>query len=298
MFSRFTFRMSKWTYDELACTKPSKKKTHHRWVDYLTFELIYDPTDDSKPYCLLCCTYLCNCSIHEVRKVGRHLRTLRSKFTEKPLEYYRLLKEQKLKARQELPCRNSHRPAWMNTDSMLVVNFLLRSLDHSLTGKSFWSQSVTMYLRTVQNKFDWELAMLPPSVMTLFTTARTELLMISQHNWLQSSKDKNFHYSWMRQQFESVKLFFWHVLGSSTVQASLFFFFHSPPVCKTCIVWLRNAGLKIVFHKIMLYPLLWISAPTMMGQHKGVLRLLKDDNPDVLTVHWTFHSQREFGSKD
>ena len=32
-------------------------------------------------------------------------------------------------------------------------------------------------------------------------------------------------------------------------------------------------------------------APTMMGRRNGVLKLLKDDNPDMITVHCMIHRE-------
>ena len=88
-------------FSEQLTSENSTKKVRQYSADYLNFGFVRDVTDETKPYCLLCCNSLCNDSMRPTKLVGHLKNSGHPEHSEKPLEYFKRLNDQNLKSKQK-----------------------------------------------------------------------------------------------------------------------------------------------------------------------------------------------------
>ena len=82
-----------------STTNRKREKTRVYSASYLKLGFLPDGADETKPYCLLCCKFLCSDSMRN-KKLEDHQKNVYLEHAEKPLEYIHRLIEHRQKNKQ------------------------------------------------------------------------------------------------------------------------------------------------------------------------------------------------------
>lgn len=297
----FLRKMSKRKATE-QISKANKKKVRQYSVEYLKFGFVSDITDPTKPYCLSCRKSFCNDSMRPV-KLEEHFKNAHPEHKSKPLDYF---KAQRDKA-------NASKSKEQKVDSMFKtgstiyerglyasyeLSFLLAKHTRPHTdGEHIIKPAIQIYLRTMQEnkRPTQELNALPLSNDTvrrrideIGDDLESQLVSILQKTKFSLALDE----STVRDS-ECLLLGYARFIHDSEFVEEMLF-------CKSMTTTTTAQDIYSVVKNYLTeknIPILNIvstaadGAPTMMGHRNGVLKLLKDDNPDMITVHCVVHRE-------
>ena len=235
-------------------------------------------------------------------KLVGHLKSVHPEHSEKPLEYFKRLNDQNLNKQKSLDTMLKTQIS-MNERGLQAsyeLSFLLarKSRPHT-DGEELLKPAFEIYLRTIQDNkgANRELATLPLSndtvshrINEIADYVRMQFTTILQTTNFSLAFDE----STIRDS-EAILLAYARFIHNSKFMEEMMFC--ESLTTKTTARDIYNLVKKYLIDNHIpttnLVSTAADGAPTMMGRHKGLLKLLKEDNPDMMTVHCIIH--REFG---
>ena len=278
----------------------TKGKTRLYSAKYLKLGFVPDDADETKPFCLLCCKSLCNDSMRN-QKLEDHLKNVHSEHAEKPLEYFQLLNKQRQKNQQKTLTSMFKVQSNLNKRGLQAsyeLSFLLAKKSRPHTdGEELLKPAFAIYHRTMLDSgaAGHQLASLPLSNDTvrrrideIAIDVKSQLTDILRNTKFSLALDE----STVRDSEALLLSYVRFKQGSEFVEE-----IHFCESLKT-ITTARDiyAVVKQYFieNSIPISNLISVAAdgaPAMMGRHNGVLKLLKNDNPSIMTVHCIIHRE-------
>ncbi|XP_076817976.1 SCAN domain-containing protein 3-like [Clavelina lepadiformis] len=281
-----------------------RKRTRVYSVSYLKLGFVPDSTDETKPYCLLCCKSLCNDSMRN-QKLEDHVKNVHSEHAGKPLEYFQRLNEHRQKNRQMSLTSMFKVQTNLNmrgVQASYELSFLLakKSRPH-IDGEELLKPACEIYHRTMLDSGTPgpQLAALPLSNDTV--RRRIDKIAIDVQSQLNDIL-RNTKFSLALDEStvrdsEALLLGYARFKHDSNFAEEMLF-------CKSLKTTITARDIYAVVQEYFtengipiknLISTAADGAPAMMGRHKGVLKLLKDDNPRrKKEEHSTFVSAETF----
>lgn len=276
----------------------AKKKVRKYSIDYLKYGFIPASHDERLPFCLLCEQTLCNDSMRPT-KLEQHLGNKHGEYAAKPLNYF---KELKVKRETELPKRidSLFRKQSANLDRGMEASYEISLLiaktgkPHSI-GEELIKPALSVFARTVLRGGDTAVNSVPLSNDTV--RRRIDEMAVDVHSQLVSKLRKvkftvQLDESTVRQG-EALLLAYVRYIDEEEFKEEMLF-------CEALKTTTNAADIYRIYKQYMtdndipLHNVLSCAAdgaPTMMGRRQGVLKLMKDDNPSMMTVHCVIHRE-------
>ena len=284
----------------LSFSNSKRKKTRGYSVSYLKLGFIPDDADETKSYCLLCCKSLCN-DLMRNKKLEDHLKNVLSEHAEKPLEYFQRLNEHRQKNRQMTLASMFKAQTNLNKRGLQAsyeLSFLLAKKSRPHTdGEELLKPAFKIYHRTMLDggTAGHQLASLPLSndtvrrridkISTDIQSQLNDILRMTKFSLaLDESTVRNsgallLGYARFKYDFKFVEEMIFCQSLETTITAQDIYdvvkrYFTENDIPISNIMSVAADG-----------------APAMMGKHKGVLKLLKNDNPRMMAVHCIIHKE-------
>lgn len=286
--------------DENHVSSDSKRKVRQYSTDYLKFGFISDVSDQTRPYCLLCDRSFCNDSMRPV-KLDEHITKVHPEHRDKPLDYFKRLRDKSLKSKEqklELLFKSATNLTDRGLQASYELSYLLGKQGRPHTdGEKLLKPAFEIYLRTMQEskQVQRELTALPLSNDTV--RRRIDEIAVHLHSKLVKVLQKNkfslaLDETTVRHSECLLLVYARFQLNSTFVEEMLF--------CESLKTTSTAGDIYSVVKTFLDSNEIPISnivsaaadgAPTMMGRRNGVLKLLKDDYPEMITVHCVLHRE-------
>ena len=277
-------------------SKPSKKKTRQYSVEFLKFGFIADEHDERKPFCLLCHQALSN----ESMKAGRlesHLRVRHPDNSNSDLEYFKSLKERFQKRTKLTSLFAAQRaPHTRALEATYEISLLIakNGKNHTI-GEQLIKPAISIFVKTVQQKDDGDVRAMPLSNNTV-STRIDEMGKDVENQLIEKLKSRKFSLqmdeSTIRDS-EALLLAYVRYIDHEAFQEEMLFYesLETTTTAKDIYNKLKDYLNANEIPKENLLSCAADGAPTMMGKKNGCLKMMKDENPDMLIVHCVIHRE-------
>lgn len=284
-------------------SRPSKKVNNRQYSsEFLKFGFIADEHDKSKPFCLLCLKALSNASMKAFR-LEQHLKTKHPSNSFADIDLFKSLAEQ-FRSRQKLS-------SLFTSKQLLQTRTLQASYEISLLiaknrknhtiGEKLIKPAISIFVKTVQAKDDEDVNVLPLSNNTV-SSRIDEMGKDVEMQLVEKLKSSNFSLqldeSTIRDS-EALLLAYVRYIDKESFQEEMLFCesLETTTTSKDIYSKVKN---YLNLHEIPIDNILSIAAdgaPAMMGRNNGCLKMLKDENPNILIVHCVIHRENLVAKK-
>ncbi|XP_029641235.1 zinc finger MYM-type protein 6-like [Octopus sinensis] len=277
-------------------SKPNKKKTRQYAVEFLKFGFIPDEHDERKPFCLLCNQTMSN----ESMKAGRleaHLKVRHPNNSNLDLEYFKSLKE-KFKNRTKLTSlfHAKQAPHTRALEASYEISLLIAKHGKTHTiGEQLIKPAISKFLKTVLQKDDGDIRTMPLSNNTV-SNRIDEMGQDVESQLIEKLKLRKFSLqmdeSTIRDS-EALLLTYVRYIDHEEFQEEMLFCesFETTTTANDIYIKIKHYldANKIPKENLLAYAA--DGAPAMMGKNTGCLKMMKDENPNMLTVHCVIHQE-------
>ena len=279
--------------------KKGVSKVRQYSIDYLKYGFTEECGNESKPFCLLCSSSLCNDSMRP-GKLAEHLKRVHPEHAGRSLDYFIRLKENTQKTKRSFinlfKVHDDKKKQLLKASYELSFLIAKKSRPHT-DGEQLLKPAIETYLRTVQgnSRAHQELDALHLSNDTvrrrldgIATDIKIQLVRILRNTKSSLALDETTVCSceallltYVRFQYNSEfmeEMLFCESLQTTTTAKDIY----------------NVAKQFMTDNDIPLINLISIAAdgaPNMIGRNKGALKLLKDDQPDMMAVHCIIHRE-------
>lgn len=291
--------MSKRKPDEIP-GKGSKRRMYD--VDYIKFGFIATPNDESKPFCLLCSKSLCNDSMRP-GKLEEHLASVHSEHKKQGIDFFKALKR-KFDSKKERTLQSMFsKHTDLNTRGLKcsyeISQLIAKNTKPHTVGENLIKPCIEVFLRTVQekagDKVNTEMSALPLSndsvrrrIDEMSNDVEEQLVDMLRETKFSLALDESTvrdsealllsYVRFVRESAFAEEMFFCASLKTTTTAADIF-----------AVIKMKLDQYKIPMSNIMSTAA--DGAPAMMGRRAGVLKLMKDEVPDMMAVHCVVHRE-------
>ena len=278
------------------------KKTRMYDVDYLKFGFIPTPNDSLRPYCLLCSKSLCNDSMRPA-KLEEHLNKCHTDSKDENIDYFKSLKR-KFESRKERPLDLLiGKQTDLNTRGLTCsyeISLLIAKNGRShIDGENMIKPAIESFLRTVQEKTPGsvtrEISCLPLSndsvrrrIDEMADNVQEQLVDKLRQNKFSLALDE----STVRDS-DALLLAYVRLIWNSQFMEEMLFC-ESLETTTTAADIFGTLKKKLDDYGIPMQNIMSVAAdgaPAMMGRRTGALKLIKDENPEIVTVHCVVHRE-------
>ncbi|KAG0439029.1 SCAN domain-containing protein 3 [Dictyocoela muelleri] len=274
----------------------SEKKIRHYSEEYLKFAFIRAILNEHLPFCLLCQ----QCLTNESMKRGRleaHLKAKHSDHIDSGLNYFQTLKHnfEKRKTLKSLFSVHTKNSKLILEASYEISKLIAKSgKDHTI-GENLIKPSISTFLKIVLGKDDKEVKTMPLSNNTV-SRRIDEMSEDIEKQLIGKLKTRKFSVQMDESTLrgsEAVLIVYVRYIDKGE-------FFEEMLFCKSLE---STTTAKDIFKKLKDYlevnniPIMNISscvsdgAPNMMGKNNGCLKLMKDENPEMIIIHCVIHRE-------
>ncbi|CAI9718247.1 domain-containing 3-like [Octopus vulgaris] len=283
-------------------SKPNKKKTRQYAVEFLKFGFIPDEHDERKPFCLLCNQTMSN----ESMKAGRleaHLKVRHPNNSNLDLEYFKSLKE-KFKNRTKLTSlfHAKQAPHTRALEASYEISLLIakHGKNHTI-GEQLIKPAISIFLKTVLQKDDGDIRTMPLSNNTVSNRIDemgqdVESQLIEKLNLRKFSLQMD--ESTIRDS-EALLLTYVRYIDHEEFQEEMLFCesFETTTTANDIYIKIKHYLDANKIPKENLLACAADGAPAMMSKNTGCLKMMKDENPNMLTVHCVIHRENLVAKK-
>lgn len=280
----------------------SKKKVRQYSDDYLNFGFIPATNDVRLPFCLLCE----HCLTNESMKKGRleaHLKTKHSNCVNYDLKQFKNIKE-KFEKRSTINSlfsgQNAHKSRTLEASYEISLLIAKSGKNHTV-GEDLIKPAISVFLKKVLEKDDKDVKEMPLSNSTvskrideMATDVETQLIEKLRARKFSIQMDET-----TLRDSEVVLMAYVRYIDNGEFNEEMLF----------CEALETTTTAIDIYNKLKIYldknqiPMKNITscaadgAPSMMGKKRGCLKLMKDDNPDMLLVHCVIHRENLVSKK-
>lgn len=274
----------------------SKKKVRQYSEEYLKFGFIAAEHDPRLPFCLLCN----HCLTNESMKRGRletHLKSKHSAHLNSDLNYFQNLKAKFEKRATIQSVYTAHNATVNRTlEASYEISLLIaKSGKNHTLGENLIKPAISVFLKTVLKKDDKDVKDMPLSNNTV-SRRIDEMSEDVEKQLVEKLKNRKFSLQMDESTFrdsDSILMAYVRYIDEGDFAEEILF-------CKSLET---TTTAKDVYNKLKTYldenkiPLTNIAscaadgAPNMMGKKNGCLKMMKDENPEMLLVHCVIHRQ-------
>lgn len=274
----------------------SKKKVRQYSEEYLKFGFIPAIHDERSPFCLLCQ----QCLTNESMKRGRleaHLKAKHSAYVNSDLNYFKTLKE-KFEKRSTIKSLLTAQTVTVSRtlEASYEISLLIaKSGKNHTIGEDLIKPSISAFLKTVLEKDDKDVKAMPLSNNTV-SRRIDEMSEDIETQLVEKLKSRKFSVqmdeSTLRDS-EAVLLTYVRYIDKGEFAEEMLF-------CKSLE---STTTATDIYNKLKNYldvnnismenitSCAADGAPVMMGKKNGCLKLMKDENPEMLLVHCVIHRE-------
>lgn len=282
--------------------EPARKKLRQYSEDMLKFGFVPSTQNQALPFCLICHTCLSN----ESMKPGRlenHLTTKHPKHASSPLEYFKSLKE-KFGRRTTVSSlfAASNSTSDRVQEASFELSLLIAKLGQSHTlGEQLVKPAISTYIRIVQKADDKEIRALPLSNNTVSRRIDRMAKNVEQQ-LVDKLRYRNFSLQLDESTIrdgEALLLAYVRYIDEEDLNEEMLF-------CKDLTTTTTAADIFKVVQDYLSESEIPIEnivscaadgAPSMIGKQNGFLKMLKDRNPEMLTIHCVIHREHLVAKK-
>ncbi|XP_028968917.1 SCAN domain-containing protein 3-like [Galendromus occidentalis] len=275
-------------------TRPKRRYSEQ----FLKFGFIAVETNrkETAPLCLICLQVLSNESMRSCR-LQHHLKSKHPQKAASPLEYFESLKESfENRPRVGSLFANSRSAAIRVQRASYEISLLIAKTgnNHSV-GEQLIKPAIATFLKTVGQTDDKEVAALPLSNNTVCRRIDRMAEDIEQ-KLVEKLRSRSFSLqmdeSTIRQS-EALLMSYVRYIDQEDLKEEMLFC-RSLETTTTATDIYKQVREYLSEHKIPIENMVSCvadGAPAMMGRKKGCLKMLKDDNPGMLTIHCVIHRE-------
>lgn len=273
-----------------------KKKVRQYNEEYLKMGFISAAYDARLPFCLLCEQCLSNESMKRGR-LEAHLKTKHSAQANSDLNYFKTLK-QKFENRATLKTLFTAKTATVNRTleaSYQISLLIAKSGKNHTIGENLIKPSISAFLKTVLEKDDKDVRAMPLSNNTVMKRI-DEMSADIEKQLIEKLKTRKFSIqmdeSTLRDSEAALLAYVRYIENGEFAEEMLF-----------CKLLESTTTSKDIYNKLKDYlnvndismqnitSCAADGAPNMMGKKNGCLKLMKDENPEMILVHCVIHRQ-------
>ncbi|CAH1099092.1 unnamed protein product [Psylliodes chrysocephalus] len=273
-----------------------KKKVRQYNEEYLKMGFISAVHDARLPFCLLCEQCLSNESMKRGR-LEAHLKTKHSAQANSDLNYFKTLK-QKFENRATLKTLFTAKTATVNRTleaSYQISLLIAKSGKNHTIGENLIKPSISAFLKTVLEKDDKDVRAMPLSNNTVMKRI-DEMSADIEKQLIEKLKTRKFSIqmdeSTLRDSEAALLAYVRYIENGEFAEEMLF-----------CKLLESTTTSKDIYNKLKDYlnvndismqnitSCAADGAPNMMGKKNGCLKLMKDENPEMILVHCVIHRQ-------
>lgn len=280
-----------------ATTSSSADKKRQYMTDYLKYGFVQAAHDHSLPMCLLCNQTLSNEAM-KPSKLQRHLHTKHSELSNKPVEYFKQLQ---LKYQKRTTITSSFTKQYSKQNQGLVASYhmsllIAKSAKPHSVGERLIKPCISVFLREVLNYDDDSILRVMPLSNDVVRVRIDEMGANVEKQLVEKLRKREFvlqvDESTVRGS-DAVLLAFVRYADENGLQEEMLF----------CERFLTTTTAADIYYLVTNYfadqniPLTSLiacaadGAPAMMGRKNGFLKLMKDNNPQMMTVHCVIHRE-------
>ena len=283
-------------------SKPNKIKVRQYSVEFLKFGFIPAGHDNRAPFCLLCHQTLSN----ESMKAGRleaHLRVKHPNNSNSDLEYFNSLK-QKFNSRSKITtlfaAQNTSHNRTFEASYEISLLIAKHGKNHTI-GEELIKPAISVFMKTVLQKDDKDVSAMPLSNNTV-SNRIDDMAKNVEEQLIETLKSRKFSLQMDESTFrdsEALLLTYVRYIDHEKFQEEMLFCESFETTVTTVDIYSKLKN-YLDSNKIPIQNIVSCAAdgaPAMMGKKKGCLKLLKNENPNMLTVHCVIHRENLVAKK-
>ncbi|CAK9796312.1 Protein ZBED8 [Anthophora quadrimaculata] len=283
-------------------SETSKKKVRQYSKEYLKFGFIPAINDERIPFCLICHQSLTN----ESMKLGRleaHFKAKHKDYANSDLSFFKTLKEKfekRITLHSFFNSRNSTNSRIQEASYIISLLIAKAGKNHTI-GENLIKPSISAFVKTVLEKDDEDVKAIPLSNNTV-SRRIDEMSEDIEEQLVLKLKTRNFFVqmdeSTLRDS-EAVLIAYVRFIDEGRFAEEMLF-------CKKLQSTTRSIDIYNIFKEYLNVKSIPIQnvtscaadgAPNMMGKKNGCLKLMKDENPDMILVDCVIHKENLVAKK-